>query len=193
MDVHNPAAFQNAFRCRAENLEANGLFVAHFAPLLAAGDEVAVVSPDAGGIKRAEAFRQRLAGTLGRPVNLAFAEKHRAAGVVSGEAFVGDVAGKVAIIIDDLVSAGHTIDRAARACVAHGAKGVHAAATHGVFAAEADAVLAVCPLESLVVTDTIAAGRLRNPRLVTLRTAGLFAEAIARLHTGGSITELLER
>ena len=195
IDVHNRAAFQNAFRCRAENLEANGLFVAHFAAHLAAGNEVAVVSPDAGGIKRAEAFRQRLAIALGRPVGLAFAEKHRTGGVVSGEALVGDVAGKVAIVIDDLVSAGHTIDRAARACLAHGARSVHAAATHGVFAGEADAVLAECPLESLVVTDTIAAGRLRDPRslarLVTLGASGLFAEAIARLHSGGSIAELL--
>src|SRR5512135_309301 len=56
LDVHNLAAFQNAFRCRSENLEANPLFVSHFATRLAEAD-VVVVSPDAGGIKRAEDFR----------------------------------------------------------------------------------------------------------------------------------------
>lgn len=66
LDVHNLAAYQNAFRCGTEHLEATGLFVAHFLPLLA-GREVVVVSPDAGGIKRAESFRLRLAAALGRP------------------------------------------------------------------------------------------------------------------------------
>lgn len=195
MDVHNLAAYQNAFRIRAENLEANSLFVEHFAARHLPGEEIAVVSPDSGGIKRAEAFRQRLARKLGRPVAAAFAEKYRAGGVVSGDALVGEVDGKVAIILDDLISAGHTVDRAARACLARGAKAVHAAATHGVFAGEANAVLANCPLESLVVTDTIAAGRLGDPkaasRLVTLPAAPLFAEAIARLHSGGSLVDLL--
>ena len=144
LDVHNLAAFQNAFRCRTENLEANSLFVAHFAPLVRDA-EVAVVSPDAGGIKRAEQFRNRLADALQRPVGAAFAEKYRSAGVVSGEALVGDVGGKVAIIIDDLISAGTTIARAAQACRDHGATRVLAAASHGLFAGAANAVLAPAP------------------------------------------------
>ncbi len=82
LDVHNLAAFQNAFRCGAENLEAAPLFVDALVPLVG-DDPVAVVSPDAGGIKRAEAFRERFARALGRPVGAAFAEKHRSGGVVS--------------------------------------------------------------------------------------------------------------
>src|SRR5690606_16983170 len=103
--VHNPAAYQNAFRIPAEHLEAQGLFVAWFTAHL--DDEpVVVVSPDAGGVKRAEAFRRVLSQTLGRPIAAAFMEKRRSEGVVSGEAVVGDVGSRTAIIVDDLISSG---------------------------------------------------------------------------------------
>jgi len=195
LDVHNLAAFQNAFRCRAENLEAAPLFVAALVPLVGA-DPVAVVSPDAGGIKRAEAFRERLARALGRPVGAAFAEKYRSGGVVSGDALVGDVEGRTAIIVDDLISAGNTLVRAARACRAKGAPRVLAAATHGVFAPAADTVLAGDEIERIVVTDTIAPLSVTAPalraRLVPVATADLIAEAIRRLHEGGSLVALQE-
>jgi len=193
LDVHNPAAYQNAFRCRTEELEANGLFIAHFAPRLHAA-EVVVVSPDAGGIKRAERFRTGLSQVLQRPVGAAFAEKHRSGGVVSGEALVGDVNGKVAIIIDDLISAGSTIARTAQACRARGAVGVHAAVSHGVFAGAANEVLAGSSVETIVVTDTIAPWRVTAPglhaKLVVVSAVPLFAAAIRRLHAGDSLAEL---
>jgi ribose-phosphate pyrophosphokinase len=193
MDVHNLAAYQNAFRCRTENLEAAPLFVEHLAPLLG-GAEVVVVSPDAGGIPRAEAFRTRLAAALARPVMAAFAEKHRRGGVVSGDALIGEVGGKLAIIIDDLVSAGNTLARVARSCRERGAARVLAAVAHGVFAPAAEAVLGASELERIVVTDTIPSLRLRDPRLTArldrIGTAALFAEAIRRLHSGGSLVDL---
>jgi ribose-phosphate pyrophosphokinase len=193
LDVHNLAAYQNAFRCRSEHLEANPLFVGYFAARLADAP-ITVVSPDAGGIKRAEAFRQRLSAEFNRPIAAAFAEKYRSAGVVSGDAFVGDVDGRVAIIVDDLISGGTTIARAAEACSRHGARRVLAAASHGVFAAAANATLAASCVEQIVVTDTIPPlrvtdGRLRG-KLVQLSVAPLFAEAINRLHGGGSISDL---
>jgi ribose-phosphate pyrophosphokinase len=195
LDVHNLAAFQNAFRCRSENLEANPLFVGHFASRLA-GTDVVVVSPDAGGIKRAEDFRLRLAKVLGRPVSMAFAEKHRSSGVVSGEALVGDVAGRFAIIVDDLISGGTTVARAAQACRARGARQVHVAASHGLFAAAAGATLVQAPIDDIVVTDTVSAARVTDPdllrRVTWLSAAPRFAEAIARLHRGGSLVELGE-
>jgi ribose-phosphate pyrophosphokinase len=194
LDVHNLAAFQNAFRCGTENLEANPLFVGHFAPLVR-DLEVAVVSPDAGGIKRAEQFRNRLAEALGRPVGAAFAEKYRSAGVVTGDALVGDVGGKVAIIIDDLISAGTTIARAAQACRERGATRILAAASHGLFAGAANEVLAASVVEQIVVTDSVPPLRVTAPglnaKLVHVSTANLFAEAIRRIHDGGSIVELL--
>ena len=195
VDVHNLAAFQNAFRIPTDHLEAKTSFVKHFVQLIHGG-EVAVVSPDIGGVKRAEAFREALSAVLARPVTNAFVEKYRSAGVVSGEALIGDVANKTAIIIDDLVSSGTTLARAAHACKARHAKTVYAVATHGVFATKASQVLAEAPLESIVVTDTIPPFRLNSDvvrnKLVVLDTTPLVAEAIRRIHSDGSIVELLE-
>jgi ribose-phosphate pyrophosphokinase len=122
-------------------------------------------------------------------------EKQRSAGVVSGEALVGDVEGKAAIIIDDMISTGGTILRTAHACRRQGAHSVHAAASHGIFVGKADQVVADPALDSLVVTNTLPPFRLdpelaRN-RLTVLDVAPLFAEAIRRIHAGGSIVDLL--
>jgi ribose-phosphate pyrophosphokinase len=187
VDVHNLAAFQNAFRCATENLEADPLFVSHFAPLLGAG-EVAVVAPDMGGVKRAEQFRSGLARALGRPVGTAFVEKYRSGGVVSGGMLVGEVAGRDVVIIDDLISSGTTMARAARACREHGAGRVFAAATHGLFLDDAPAVLADSGLQAIAVTDTVPplrlAGTALEARVSVLGCAGLFAAAIAHIHEG---------
>ena len=124
-------------------------------------------------------------------------EKYRSSGVVSGGTLVGEVAGRRAIIFDDLISSGSTIIRAARACRDHGAVGVHAAATHGAFAHAADQVLADSLVDSVVITDTIpATQRLSSPvvleKLTCLSTVALFAQAIERIHNGGSLVDLLE-
>ncbi|HEX9770316.1 MAG TPA: ribose-phosphate pyrophosphokinase [Kiloniellales bacterium] len=195
LDVHNVAAFQNAFRCRTEHLEATGLFARHFATRLQ-NPEVVVVSPDAGGVKRAERLRDVLGQVTGRPIGTAFMEKTRSLGVVRGETLVGDVSGKAAVIIDDLISAGTTMARTAKACRAQGATHVFAAASHGLFVGEANRLLAGPDIDELVVTDTIPPFRLspdlREGKLVEINAAQLFAEAIHRIHTGGSIVDLLE-
>jgi ribose-phosphate pyrophosphokinase len=195
LDVHNLAAFQNAFRCRTDHLEAKPLFVRYFAALLRS-EEVVVVSPDVGGIKRAEQFRQALARATGKTVSSAFMEKQRSKGVVSGEAIVGEVKDKVALIIDDLISTGTTILRAASACRQLGAKKIYAAASHGVFAEAANEVLANEALDKVIVTNTIPPFRLNSEaaraKLEVLDAAPLFAAAITHIHTGGSIVDLLE-
>jgi ribose-phosphate pyrophosphokinase len=170
-------------------------FVDYFV-LLVRQEEVVVVSPDVGGIKRAEDFRQTLSRVLDRTMHSAFMEKYRSAGVVSGEAVVGDVAGRVAIIIDDLISSGTTLARAAEACRLRGATKIYATASHGVFVGQASQVLAQPALDQVVITNTIPPFRLEpdvvKTKLVVLDAATLFAEAIKRMHTGGSIVELLE-
>lgn len=195
LDVHNLAAFQNAFRCRTEHLEATALFARHFAGLLR-DEAIAVVSPDAGGIKRAELFRLRLERELGRPVAAAFAEKHRSEGVVRGELIVGDVDGRCAIVYDDLIASGTTIARTTAACRGLGARRVFGAATHGLFTGDAARVLADPGLDGLVVTDTVPPFRLPpgpvRDKLQVLPGAPLFAEAIRRLHANGSLTDLLD-
>jgi ribose-phosphate pyrophosphokinase len=189
LDVHNLAAFQNAFRIPTEHLAAKTLFVAHFATRFQ-GADVAVVSPDAGGVKRAEAFRAALERALGRPVGNAFMEKHRSAGVLRGSTLVGEVKGRIALLVDDLISSGETLARAANACRDAGATSVHAAATHGLFNATAGRTLGGSPLESVVVTNAVPTAERANEfpqhRLVTLDTVPLFAEAIRGLHTGQS-------
>lgn len=195
MDVHNLAAFQNAFRCRTDHLEATKPFVAHFASLLKEEPQITVVSPDIGGMKRAERFRQALGRVLNRELKLAFMEKARAKGVMRAGRLIGEVAAH-AIIVDDLISTGGTLLHAATACRESGATKVYAAATHGVFVGNANNLLSGRVLDSVVVTDTIPPFRLdpelaRN-KLVVLPAAPLFAEAIRRIHTGGSLVEWME-
>jgi ribose-phosphate pyrophosphokinase len=194
LDVHNLAAFQNAFRIRTDHLEATQLLVRHFAPLIQ-GNDVVVVSPDAGGVKRADEFRRALDRATGQKAGSAFMEKHRSEGVVSGEVLVGDVAGRTAIVIDDLISSGTTLIRAAQTCQAHGAVHIHAAASHGVFSAKAGEILSLPAIEKIVVTDTIPPFRLSaefiRDKLVVLDATPLFAEAIRRLHANDSIVDLL--
>jgi len=195
MDVHNLAAFQNAFRLRTDHLEAAKLFVAHFAALVSKETGVTVVSPDIGGMKRAERFRQALARVLGREPAIAFLEKARAKGVMRTGRLVGDVAG-AAIIIDDLISTGGTLRNAAVACRESGATQVYAAATHGVFVGDAQRLFSGAELDQIVVTDTIPPFRLdpepASRKLTVLSAAPLFAEAIRRIHTGSSLVELME-
>ena len=193
LDVHNVAAFQNAFRCRTESLEARSLLV-DWVRIRVRDEPVVVVSPDAGGLKRAERMRQSLERVLGRPIGMAFQEKYRSAGVLSGGTLVGDVAGATALIVDDLISSGSTIARAAEACSRAGAARVIAAATHGLFVGDANRILGRAPLQAVVVTDSVPPFRVEpgplRDRLVVLQTAPLLAEVVRRLHCDESVSEL---
>ncbi len=195
LDVHNLAAFQNAFRCRTDHLEANKLFIDYLAPQLRGKDPIAVVSPDVGGVKRANRFREALGRVLNQELPMAFMEKARAKGVLSVGRLVGDVGDSVAVIIDDLISTGGTLLHTAKACKDLGAKQVYAAASHGVFVGAANDLLAADELDTVIVTDTMPPFRLDpalvNKKLVVLSAAELFAEAIRRIHDGGSLVDLL--
>jgi ribose-phosphate pyrophosphokinase len=194
LEVHNPAAFENAFRCRTVALTGTPIFVDHIKKHLAS-EKLSVVAPDAGGMKRAELLRETLEAALGRPVGKGLAEKHRSAGVISGDLFVGEVAGTTALIVDDLISTGGTLLRAARSARAAGAKRVLALVTHGLFMPGAAAVVADPALDQVIVTDAVPPFRLDHPesnkKLVILPAAPLLAEAIKRLHEGRSLTDLL--
>jgi ribose-phosphate pyrophosphokinase len=196
IEAHNLAAFQNAFRCDTDHLDANMLFAKHFQKVVG-DEEVAVVSPDMGGVKRAELFRERLEGMLGRSVAKGFMDKQRSMGRVTGEIFAGDVAGRTAIVIDDLISTGTTMVRVASACRERGAKRIHLAATHGVFSGGGQTLFSEPSITSVVVTDSILPLRFDpqgvGVRVVVLSVAGLVAEAIARSHMGGSIVDLLDK
>lgn len=186
LDVHNLAAFQNAFRCRTHHLAANDLFVQQLAPTLT-NEDIIVISPDAGGLKRAERFRQALSAALKRPIGAGFAEKYRAQGVVSGEMVIGDIQGRTAIIIDDLISTGGTIARVAKVCRQRGAKRIIAVATHGVFVGDANTVLADGALDQTIVTNAVPPFRVVDEKargkLLALDCTPLFADAIREIHS----------
>jgi ribose-phosphate pyrophosphokinase len=192
LEVHNPVAFENAFRCRTVALTGTPLFVEYVRGLN--DDKLCVVSPDTGGAKRAEMLREALEASLGKAVGKGFADKHRSAGVVSGDLFIGDVAGATALVIDDLISTGGTLLRAARAARQAGARRVIALVTHGLFMAGAAEVLADPAIDRLVVTDAVPAFRLADgtvrKKVEILPAAPLLAEAIRRLHRGESLTDL---
>jgi ribose-phosphate pyrophosphokinase len=193
LDVHNPAAFDNAFRCRTTALTAAPLFIDFVKGL--AVDRLCVVSPDPGGTKRADIFRETLEKAIGRPVGKAFADKHRSAGIVSGDLFVGEVEGATALIIDDIISTGGTLLRAARAAREAGAKRVLAFVTHGLFMPGAEAAIRDPAIERIVVTDSVPSFRVNDEafrsKIDILATAPLLAECIRRLHGGETLTDLL--
>jgi ribose-phosphate pyrophosphokinase len=193
VDVHNVAAFQNAFRIPTEHLEARPLQARHFAAFLR-GQPIAVLSPDSGGLKRASALAADLEVLRGEPVPVAFTEKYRSEGVLTGGRLVGDVADRAVLVVDDLVGTGTTLQVAALAARAHGALSIHCAATHGVFAGSANAVFAGPEIDSMTITDTIESFRLVEPRarskLQVIETAALVGDAIRALHEGGSIEAL---
>jgi ribose-phosphate pyrophosphokinase len=193
LDVHNPVAFENAFRCRTVSLTAAPLFVGYVRSLK--DEKLSVVSPDTGGAKRAELLREAIEASLQRPIGKAFADKHRSSGVVSGDLFVGDVAGATALIIDDLISTGGTLVRAARAARQAGASRAIALVTHGLFMTGAAEALADPAIERLAVTDAVPSFRLgegpARAKIDVLPVAPLLAEAIRRLHDGSDLTSLL--
>jgi len=192
LDVHNLSAYQNAFRCTAEHVDACHLFAEHFLPLVRGSDTV-VVSPDSGGVKRANRFRHCLSKVLDAPVQTAYCEKYRKADTLSGELLVGDVAGKTVIVYDDMIVSGETMARAAETCRKHGATRLFGAATHGLFSAGAAQALDPCGLEAVLVTDSVAQFRSEQSvpaQLTVLGCGALFAEAIRRMYEGGALSDL---
>ena len=195
IDVHNIVAFQNAFRCQTIHLDTRRIFADHM--LKRVGDDpLVVISPDPGGVKRAQLFQEMFEQLIGRPVGKAFMEKRRSAGVVTGNLLVGDVKDATVLVIDDLISTGGTMLRAAEACLEQGARKVYALAAHGLFVGEAGKVISNPSLTKTIITDTVPTFRLDsdvvNEHVEVVSAAPLLGEAIRRSHEGGSIVNLLE-
>ena len=179
LEVHDAAAFENAFRCPVVHVRASCVFNALFndlsgsvgslsveqpqvAPVQTefamAPDAVrwVVASPDPGGVKRAQLWRESLQTRLGHEVGFAMLDKRRSAGVVSTDDLVaGDVKGAQVLLYDDLISSGGTMRRAAQALRTHGADRVVAVAAHGLFAQHAQDLLAEPALDAVVVSDSV--------------------------------------
>ena len=182
-EVHNVAAFDNAFRIPALHLSSAAVLVGEVARLVGTGP-VVVASPDPGGTKRAQLFRERLLPVLGRDCGSAYLEKRRSGGVVSGTMLAGDVRDATVVLVDDLISTGGTLIRAARACLEMGARTVIACAAHGLFTRGADEAIADAALTEILITDSVPPDRLARTlraRLRIVSAAPAFAEAIKGL------------
>jgi ribose-phosphate pyrophosphokinase len=149
--------------------------------------EAVIVSPDAGGTERARAFSKRL------DASLAIIDKRRPApNVAEVMNVIGDVKGRDAIIVDDLIDTAGTLCAAAQAVQAHGARAVYACATHGVLSGPALARIEASPLQEVIVTDSI----LPRPdvqacrKIKVLSVSRLLGEAVKRIHLGDSISSL---
>ena len=184
MDLH-AAQIQGFFDIPVDNLTATPTICNYLLREGLSDDRIVVVSPDAGGVHRAELFAKRLNASL------AIVFKRRPQPDVSEVTdIVGDVKGKIAVIVDDMISTGGTLAKAAEAIKARGATSVHTVATHGLFADNAIEVLTNSVIERVIVTDTIPILQPAGEKFVQLSIAQTFADAIGRITTNRSVSEL---
>ena len=184
MDLH-ASQIQGFFDIPVDNLFAAPVILEYLRENF--GSQAVIISPDAGGVERARAFAKRI------DAGLAIVDKRRdAPNQAKAMAVIGDVKGKVGIILDDMVDTAGTLTEAAAAVKNEGALEVHACCSHPVLSGPAVDRVTESEMKSLIVTDTIplsdkaaACGKIK-----VLSIAGLVGEAIIRCHRGDSVTSL---
>jgi len=184
MDLH-AGQIQGYFNIPVDNIFAAPILLnymnTHFQ------DNLVIVSPDAGGVERARAFAKRL------DASLAIIDKRRDAPNVSQAMnIIGDVEGKTAVILDDMVDTAGTLTQAAFALTTRGAKQVFACCTHPVLSGPAIQRIEESPIDKLVVTNTIPLNeRAREcPKIEVLSVAELLGETIKRIYNSHSVSTL---
>ncbi|MFO0902605.1 MAG: ribose-phosphate pyrophosphokinase [Pirellulales bacterium] len=188
MDLH-AQQLQGFFDIPVDHLYAAPVLNAHFLGMHWPEDEVVVVSPDAGSIKRAVGHQRRLGG------HLAIVDKRRSSALeTQQENIIGTpVAGRIAIMFDDMITTAGSICGAAQFVHDAGAREIHVAASHGVFCGPAIQRLSAAPVDSVTITDSIPLSPERSsPKIKVLTIAPLLAEAIKRIHQDQSISKLFE-
>jgi ribose-phosphate pyrophosphokinase len=184
VDLH-AGQIQGFFNIPFDHMYAMPVFIDHVRARYP--DNAVVVSPDAGGVERARAYSKRLNATL------AIIDKRRERANVSEVVhIIGDVEGKDAIIVDDLIDTAGTLTHAAKAIMAEGARSVSACATHGVLSGAAVQRIEESPLTDIFITDTIPLTEAaKNCKKIKSLTVGrLLGEAVKRIHHGDSISSL---
>ncbi len=187
MDMH-AGQIQGFFNIPFDHLYAAPVLLEHMRQRFD-GDaqNVVIVSPDAGGVERARAYSKRLGSTLG------IVDKRRTKpNVAEIMNVIGEVQGKIAVLLDDMIDTAGTLTQAANALVDKGATRVYAYATHAVLSGPAVDRIAKSPIEEVVVTNTIPFGPAAAacPKLRALSVASLLAEAIRRIHSADSLSSL---
>ena len=188
LDLHS-AQIQGFFDVPFDHLSASPVIDDYINSLGYDPEEVVVVSPDAGSIKRATKHVAALGGTL------AIIDKRRKSGSEVEQAhLIGDrIEGRIAFIFDDMISTGGSITGAAHVVKEMGAKKVYVAATHGILCGPAIERLQNAPIEEVVLSDTIPLLPEHNiPKIKVLSCAPIVAEAIKRIHSNQSISEMFK-
>jgi ribose-phosphate pyrophosphokinase len=185
MDLH-AGQIQGFFDIPVDHLYAMPVFLEYLKDKFR-GEEIVIVSPDAGGVERAREYAKRLNATM------AIVDKRRPRPNESEVMnIIGDVKDKIAVIIDDMIDTAGTICKAASAIMERGAKEVYAVATHPVLSGPAVERLAQSPIKEVVVSDTIPLREeaQRVDKIKVLSVSKLLGEAIRRIHTDDSISSL---
>lgn len=149
--------------------------------------DLSIVSPDAGGVERARAFAKRLNASL------AIIDKRRdEPNVVVAMNIIGDIKGKTAIILDDMVDTGGTLVEGAEALIQNGAAQVYACCTHPVLSGNAAEKIGQSCIKSLLTTNTVPLGREASgsPKIDVVSVAEILGEAIKRVHFSKSVSSL---
>lgn len=188
VDLHS-SQIQGFFNGPVDHLFAIPTLARAWRDRMGHGEEFVCVSPDAGGVERARAFAKRI------ECSIAIIDKRRT-GPNEAKAYhlIGDVEGKTAIILDDMIDTAGTLTQAVDSLLNNGAKRVFAVATHPVLSGPAISRLEECGVEKVWVTDTIplkeAAKACKKFEIISV--APLVAEAIRRIHTYDSVSALFE-
>ncbi|AHH94162.1 Ribose-phosphate pyrophosphokinase [Kutzneria albida DSM 43870] len=189
VDLHT-AQIQGFFDGPVDHLWALPLLTEHVSRKYR-GEEITVVSPDSGRTKLAEKWADTLGGCP-----IAFIHKTRdplKPNEVVANRVVGEVKGRLCVVIDDMIDTGGTIAKAVSQLVAEGAKDVIVAATHGVLSGPAAERLSTCGAREVVLTNTLPiSGAKEFPQLTVLSIAPLLAQAIQQVFEDGSVTSLFD-
>ena len=186
MDLHAPA-IEGFFDIPVDHLRAASILVETLKEF-DIGPEVIVGSADAGGVARAEDFGRRLGA---EDIFVSFKKRHSPENVTPLQ-LVGDVRGRTAVVVDDIISTGSSLIAAAKSLMENGATEVYACAVHADFTAGAVQNLQNSIMKSVLVTDTIPVSESANgsSKIRVCTTAPLFAEAIRRIHNHESVSAL---
>ncbi|MDO8481543.1 MAG: ribose-phosphate pyrophosphokinase [bacterium] len=192
MDLHNDAIGGFFRKTNVDYLYARPVFISFFRDFFKnalAKDDLVVVSPDAGGVVRAQSFAKRLMTSA----DLAIIHKERdVPNQVARMKLIGDVKGKVALIVDDMADTCGTLATAANLLVENGAREVYAATTHGLLSGSAQETIEKSPIKRFFITDTISAERKLSSKIEVVSVGEIFGDAISRIVSGESLSALFE-
>lgn len=186
MDLH-AAQIQGFFDVPVDHLFAAPVLNEHFKKMGLTDEDIVIVSPDEGSIKRAIGHVKRLGGRL------AIVDKRRASATETKQENIigGPLDGRVALMFDDMISTAGSICGAARLVQEAGAREIHVAATHGILCGPALERIEEAPITSVVLTDSVPVeGDRKIPQIQILTVAPLLAEAIKRIHHDQSISAI---